>query len=181
MPAQAPATQTPTTQTPTSQTLLLKQPALSAQHLAFVYAGNLWLSDPDGQHPRPLTTGGGSVSAPAFSPDGQHLAYSSNESGSYSVYTVPVGGGSPRRLTFHPGDDLVRGWTPDGRLLFASARETVTARVQRLYTLEPAGGHPLALALPMAHRGALSADGKRLAYTRRSASRGAPGKATGAV
>ena len=159
MPDHAPALLTAT------ETLLLRHPAISAQHLAFVYAGDLWIADTDGRNPRRLTASSGYTVAPAFSPDGQFLAYSSSGSGSMSVYVVPVAGGRPRRLTFHPGDDLVRGWTPDGRVLFASSRASMNGRVQQLYTLAPDAGHPEALPLPMADRGAFAADGRRVAYT----------------
>ena len=159
MTADAPASLTAT------ETLLLRHPAISAQHLAFVYAGDLWIADTEGQGARRLTASGGYTSAPYFSPDGQFLAYSNSGAGSMNVYVVPVAGGRPRRLTFHPGDDLVRGWTPDGRVLFASSRASMNARVQQLYTLAPDAGHPEVLPVPMAARGAFSADGRRVAYT----------------
>lgn len=146
------------------ETLLLRQPALSAEHLAFVYAGDLWLADHRGQNVRRLTATPGYKQTPHFSPDGQVVAFSGNDDGAASVYAVPVEGGTPRRLTYHPGDDLVRGWTPTGEVLFASARHTISARVRRLYTLSLEGGHPAALPMPMAERGAFSQDG-RLAYT----------------
>ncbi|MFC6664114.1 hypothetical protein ACFP9V_01240 [Deinococcus radiopugnans] len=146
------------------ETLLLRQPALSAEHLAFVYAGDLWLADHRGQNVRRLTATPSYKQTPHFSPDGQVVAFSGNDDGAASVYAVPVEGGTPRRLTYHPGDDLVRGWTPTGEVLFASARHTISARVRRLYTLSLEGGHPAALPMPMAERGAFSQDG-RLAYT----------------
>jgi len=159
MPTDAPVLLTAT------ETLLLRSPAVSAQHLAFMYAGDLWISDLDGRHSRRLTASSGYTVAPYFSPDGQFLAYSSTAAGSMSVYVVPATGGRPRRLTFHPGDDLVRGWTPDGRVLFASSRASMNGRVQQLYTLALNAGHPEILPLPMAARGAVSPDGKRIAYT----------------
>ncbi len=146
-------------------TLLLKQPTLSAHHLAFIHAGDVWLADQDGQRARRLTATSGYKTALAFSPDGQHLAFSGNDSGSMSVYVMPTAGGPPRRLTFHPGNDHVRGWTPDGQVLFASARASVSARVQQLFTMPLDGDHPTALPMPTAERGAISADGRRIAYT----------------
>jgi hypothetical protein len=38
-------------------THLLRQPALSADHIAFVYAGDLWLADRDGSQPAPVDLG----------------------------------------------------------------------------------------------------------------------------
>ncbi|HEU5089323.1 MAG TPA: hypothetical protein VFT99_17830, partial [Roseiflexaceae bacterium] len=59
----------------------------------------------------------------------------------------------------------VRGWTPDGRILFASTRDSITPRVSRLFTIAREGGLPDALPMLSAERGSFSPDGKRLAYT----------------
>jgi Tol biopolymer transport system component len=43
--------------------------------------------------------------------------------GNQDLYTVPAGGGVPRRLTDHPGHDSLPRWTQDGRaVLFTSDR-----------------------------------------------------------
>src|SRR5581483_8179265 len=155
----------PPTQT-AGETLLLKQPTVSANHIAFVYAGDIWIADLDGQHPRRLTAQKGRKQNPMFSPDGQSLAFSGDYDGNMSVYVIPIEGGAPRRLTYHPGPDLVRGWAPDGeRILFASARESISARARRLYTVALDGGLASALPMPMAERGVFSPDGRRIAYT----------------
>ena len=61
-----------------ADTRLLQQPAASADRVAFVYAGELWVCDPDGANPRRLTSdlGFDSDPQPAFSPDGRTVAYS---------------------------------------------------------------------------------------------------------
>ncbi len=56
-------------------TRLLTQPALSARHVAFIYADNLWVADLDGRNVRRLTGDLGGVSSPAFSPDGSLLCF----------------------------------------------------------------------------------------------------------
>jgi tricorn protease len=150
----------------TNETLLLKQPTISANHIAFVYAGDIWIAGLDGQHPRRLTAQKGRKQNPLFSPDGLSIAFSGDYDGNMSVYVVPIEGGSPRRLTYHPGPDLVRGWTPDGaQILFASARESISARARRLYTVSLEGGLAGALPMPMAERAAFSPDGRQIAYT----------------
>ena len=60
----------------TSDTRMLTEPALSATHLAFIYAGDVWLANPDGGAPRRLTSDPGEKSNPQFSPDGKLIAYS---------------------------------------------------------------------------------------------------------
>ncbi len=149
------------------ETLLLKQPTVSADYVAFLYAGELWRADRDGGHPRRLTAHPGEKATPLASPDGQWIAFSGIYDGATSVYVIPSDGGSPTRLTYHPGADWVRGWTPDSqRVLFASARSSSTARYNRLYTVPIEGGFPTPLPLPMAERAAYSPDGRRIAYTR---------------
>src|ERR1700761_9124065 len=86
---------------------LLRQPAISRDHLAFVYAGDLWISDRDGQHPTRLTTHPASEFAPHFSPDGNWIAFSANYDNNVDVYVVSVNGGQPKRLTGHPAADVV--------------------------------------------------------------------------
>ncbi|HWN42655.1 MAG TPA: PDZ domain-containing protein [Thermoanaerobaculia bacterium] len=81
-----------------------------------------------------------------------------------SIYTVPVTGGEPTRLTWY-GWDFVRGWTPDGKaVLFNSWREVAMGSDTPLFTVPAAGGFPSRL--PVLHgRGAsYSPDGSRLAY-----------------
>ena len=60
-------------------TRLLTQPAVSASHLAFIYAGDLFVADLAGSdvgNVRRLTTDDGVESNPAFSPDGKTIAFS---------------------------------------------------------------------------------------------------------
>src|SRR6188768_1737575 len=98
----------------TTDTRMLSQPALSDRQIAFIYAGDLYVSDLDGHNVRRLTSDEGIERSPAFSPDGTQLAFSAEYDGNVDVYVVPVAGGVPRRLTWHPGADVVQGFTPDG-------------------------------------------------------------------
>lgn len=148
------------------ETLLLREPTLSAKHVAFVYAGDIWIVDRAGGEARRLTVHQGTESDPVFSPDGALIAFTGNYDGNVDVYVMPAAGGSPRRLTYHPGSDTALGWTPDGkRVLFNSGRFSHSRRYAQLFTLDLEGGFPEALPMPMADRGSYSPDGKRIAYT----------------
>ena len=144
--------------------LLMQKPTLSKTHIAFAYAGDLWLVARDGGEARLLTSGSGTKSDPVFSPDGSLIAFTGDYDGNVDVYVMPSAGGVPRRLTHHPGVDEVIGWTPDGKaVLFRSTRNSYS-RFNRLFTVSLEGGLPHELPLPTAEYGAFSADGKHIAY-----------------
>jgi tricorn protease len=153
----------------TADTKLLTQPAISASHVAFVYAGDLFVADLNGgatpTNVRRLTTDDGVESNPVFSPDGKTIAFSAQYDGNTDVFTVPLTGGAPTRLTWHPVADIVQGFTPDGKsVLFTSQRATFTGRYAQLFTVPVAGGIEEALPIPNAARATYSPDGQRIAY-----------------
>ncbi|HSN53977.1 MAG TPA: PDZ domain-containing protein [Candidatus Sulfomarinibacteraceae bacterium] len=146
-------------------TLMLADPTVSAEHVVFVYADDLWVVDRDGGTARRLTTHPGRESDPHLSPDGRLIAFSGHYDGNRDVYVMPVEGGEPTRLTWHPGEDIVRGFTPDGSaVLFVSARESHTRRFGQLFTIPVDGGWPERLPLPSYFKGSYSPDGRFIAY-----------------
>ena len=56
-------------------TRFLNDPAVSADHIAFGYAGDIWVANRDGTGARRLTTHKGNESRPRFSPDGRLIAF----------------------------------------------------------------------------------------------------------
>jgi len=50
--------------------LLLRRPAISKTQIVFNYGANLWIAGREGGDARRLTSGIGTETAPAFSPDG---------------------------------------------------------------------------------------------------------------
>lgn len=146
-------------------TRMLSQPAVSASHIAFIYAEDLWITNIDGTQPRRLTVDQGVESDPVISPDGTLVAFSAQYDGNTDVFIVPVEGGVPRRLTWHPGADIVRGFTADGSgVLFTSRRDVFTRRYAHLFTVPVKGGFPTALEVPTGYNASFSPDGKYLAY-----------------
>ncbi|NKB90481.1 MAG: protease [Acidobacteria bacterium] len=144
-------------------TRLLRQPDLSADHVVFTYGADVWIADRSGGDARRLTSTPAVESNPHFSPDGQTVAFSSNRSGSFAVYTVPTHGGMPRRLTWHPSGSMVRGWTPDGdRVLYTSSRDTAPVGYGRLWTVSADGGPSELLPSPMGNDGSYAPDGDRM-------------------
>jgi tricorn protease len=150
----------------TTHTRLLWQPAISASHIAFIYAEDLWVANKDGSQPRRITISEGAESNPVFSPDGRTIAFSAQYDGNTDVFVVPVTGGIPRRLTWHPGTDLVRDFSPDGsKILFASQRNSFTNRYFQLFTVDIATGAEVQLPIPNAFWASYSPNGNQIAYT----------------
>jgi tricorn protease len=151
---------------PGTPTRLLRQPTVSATHIAFAYASNIWIVERAGGTARRVTSFQGQASHPQLSPDGRQLAFSADYAGNADVYVVPVEGGEPARLTWHPGADFVQGWTPDGaRVLFTSTRATAApSPTPRFWTVAATGGPETALALPRGYQGKIAPDGRRIAY-----------------
>ncbi len=149
-----------------NNTRLLAQPAISQDHIAFIYANDLWIANADGSQPRRLTIDEGVESRPFFSPDGSKIAFSAEYDGNTDVFLLPVEGGIPTRLTWHPGRDMVAGFTPDGQnVLFLSQRAVFTNRYAQLFTVPLKGGFPEKLVIPNAFHSCYSPDGTAMAYT----------------
>lgn len=147
------------------ETLLLQEPTISARHVVFVYAGDLWIVAREGGEARRLTSGVGRESGPALSPDGRWVAFTGEYEGNADVYALPVEGGLPRRLTWHPERDRVLGWHPDGtRIVLASPRASGPG-VDKAFLVPLAGGPVEALALPEVADLAIDPTGARVAYT----------------
>ncbi|WP_243317233.1 S41 family peptidase [Geothrix paludis] len=144
---------------------LMRYPDVSATQIVFTYANDLWIVPKAGGTAQRLSTPKGEESFARFSPDGREVAFSGNYDGNLDVYTLPVTGGVPTRITHHPMPDRMVDWTPDGQsILFASGMESGKDRFNKLFTVAKGGGLPKALPLPYAEFGALSPDGKVLAY-----------------
>src|ERR1051326_6789071 len=93
---------------------MFRYPAVSADKIAFVYAGDIWLVPKAGGTAVRLSSPAGEESFPRFSPDGTKIAYTADYDGNADVYVIPTAGGTPTRLTYHPMPDRVIGWHPDG-------------------------------------------------------------------
>jgi len=145
-------------------TQLLRQPAVFGDHVVFVYANDLWKTSIRGGDALRLTSNEGYESFPHFSNDGSKIAFTAEYGGNVDVFVIHSDGGEPKRLTWHPGPDIVQGWTPDGKVMFRSGRQSHPTQTNKFYTVSITGGLPEALDIPRAAYGDISPDGKQIAY-----------------
>ena len=144
---------------------MFRQPAVSKDQIAFVYAGDIWVVPKKGGTAVRLSSPAGEESFPRFSPDGSKIAYSAAYDGNLDVYVVSAAGGEPTRLTYHPMQDRVIDWHPDGkRVLFASGRESGRQRFNQFYLVGLEGGLPEKLPVPYGEFAAFSPDGSQVVY-----------------
>lgn len=144
---------------------MLRYPDVSATHICFVYAGDIWIVGKEGGTAFQLSSPSGEEMFPRFSPDGKKIAFSANYDGNTDIYVIPSLGGEIQRLTHHGMTDLILDWYPDGEaLLYASSMESGRQRYNQFYRIGLKGGLPEKLPVPYGEFGSLSPDGKILAY-----------------
>lgn len=98
----------------------LRFPTLHGDSLVFVSDDDLWRVPAAGGIARRLTAGLSEPSSPCFSPDGRWLAFVGRDEQHPEVWLMSSDGGEARRMTWLGPDVIVRGWTPDGHILFVS-------------------------------------------------------------
>jgi Tol biopolymer transport system component len=108
--------------------------------LLFNAGGHLLRIPADGGKPQPIDTGFATRlnNDHGISPDGTLLAVSDQSQGEHGslVYIVPIGGGTPRRITEN-SPSYWHGWSPDGKTLAFCGERNGNFDV---YTIPAAGG-----------------------------------------
>ncbi|HEV8384706.1 MAG TPA: protein kinase [Candidatus Acidoferrales bacterium] len=102
---------------------------------------------------------------PAFSPDGQWVAFYRQNGNDRKIWVIPSAGGMARQLTFGVSEDSHPSWSPDGRFIYFGRNH------QDIFVVPFQGGEPkpitnyhsfsILLDYPVA-----TADGKKIIFTR---------------
>jgi tricorn protease len=159
------AAQAPSASVSAPAPLLLRNPSLSQDRIAFVYADDIWTVSRQGGAAERLTSDGAVMAGPFYSPDGAWIAYSAHLHGNTDAYVIPAMGGVPRRITWHPAGSDVVGWSPDGKDVLISSMASSYRHFLRLFRVHADGsGMPEQLPLPEAFQGSFSPDGQSIAY-----------------
>jgi tricorn protease len=145
---------------------MMRYADVSATHIAFTYAGDIWVVPKAGGTANRLSSPRGEELFPRFSPDGREIAFTGVYDGNQDIYVMPMTGGIPRRITHHGANDRLVAWYPHGKsLLFATSMTSYKDRFSQLYKVSAQGGLPEKLPMPYGEFGSLSPDGTKIAYT----------------
>jgi eukaryotic-like serine/threonine-protein kinase len=120
----------------------------------------------------PFASSPGVETDPAFSPDGDQIAYSWNrvDQKEYDIYVKLIGAGTPLRLTRNPGNHDWPAWSPDGSMV---AFLQISGKESGIYKIPALGGvEQQLLAIDPTNNGAgldWSPDGRFIIYSNRDA------------
>lgn len=150
--------------------LWLRSPAVSpdGKTVAFTYKGDIFCVPVSGGAARQLTSSSAYDATPMWSPDGSRIAFVSDREGSLDIYVVDATGGTPRRITTHSGNEQLRAWLDNDRLLFSAAWQpdkdaAMGDFLPQTYVVEATQGHrpTIFMSLPVT---SMSVDGQRILY-----------------
>lgn len=98
-----------------------------------ITGSGVYVMSADGQNSQRVTPENIWSEHPAWSPDGKQIAYEAeienpwgNPNRDSNIYLISSAGGTPRRLTDHPGRDGFPAWVPEGFLSVSPTRHTQT-------------------------------------------------------
>ncbi|MEM9063917.1 MAG: S41 family peptidase [Planctomycetota bacterium] len=144
---------------------MLRHPDVGPDQIVFRYADDIWRVDKEGGTAVRVAGPLGAETTPKFSPDGSAVAFVGNYDGNEDIYIIPTAGGQPVRMTYHSAGEGLTDWGHDGRLVYQSMSLSPSWRMPKLFTIDPDGGPPAALAIPYGDNGTISENGEWLAYT----------------
>jgi TolB protein len=99
----------------------------------------LWVADADGENAQSALASSEPIISPAWSPDGNQLAYVSFESRKPVIYVHNVSTGKRRLIANFKGSNSAPAWSPDGKTLAVTLSRDGGSQ---LFLLSAGGGEP---------------------------------------
>ncbi len=170
---------------------LVHEKGAFSTRIAYITKGGgryvLWIADADGENSQTALSSPEPIISPAWSPNGDRIAYVSFESRKPVVYVHDVATGKRRLIANFRGSNSAPAWSPDGRTLAVTLSRDGGSQ---LYTIDANGGEPrrLTQSASIDTEPAYSADGANIYFVsdrggapqiyRMSARGGAPERVT---
>ncbi len=129
----------------------------------------IWIAGADGSGPLQLTSLA-ITGSPRWSPDGSRIAFDAVADGNADIYVIDVAGGPPRRLTSDPAEDIVPGWSDDGRWIFFTSNRGGDRQIWKIPADQPEPERAVAAVTRQGgFYGVASPDGRFLYYAKERA------------
>lgn len=155
---------------------IFRYPDIHNDKIAFVYAGNIYISPVDGGVARQLTSHPGKELFPKFSPDGNNIAFTGEYDGTRQVFIINLKSSELKQLTWYNDvgvmpprggfDNQIMGWSPDGKnILFRANRTPYGKRMGRFYVVPAEGGLETPLEIPESGEGEYAENENKIVYT----------------
>jgi len=122
---------------------------------------NIWITQPDGSERKQLTTNDGANFSPVVTPDGRYIVFSTWRGDRRNLWRMNLDGSGPMQLTSGLVDSFPS-VTPDSRWVIYSGQ---TGAKPVLWKVSIDGGTPTQISDHVATMGAVSPDGKSIAFT----------------
>ena len=139
-------------------------PDIFGDKVAFACEGDIWVGTLSTGQATRLTRHPGKEEYPRFSPDGKTIAFAGGYDGPTEIYTIPVAGGAPQRITFLSLTAHPMGWSADGKKILY--RSVSIPKNYGLFEVSAEGGAGLKLPIEFASHGAMDPRENRIAFTR---------------
>lgn len=150
-----------------------RYPAISpdGKQIAFCYKGDIFVVDAAGGRAAQLTTHAAYDGHPVWSPDGRTIAFVSARDKGMDLFTVPVTGGTPTRLTHLSGGSAIpECFTPDGKHILFRTKIMPDRKYgqfpfdSQVYSVPVEGGRPKLFLSFEAYNIAFDKSGERIIY-----------------
>lgn len=88
--------------------------------IAFSYKGDIFVVPTEGGRALQITTNDAYDSDPLWTSDSKKIVFTSYREKSKDIFMTSCAGGTPKRLTFFPGNENLKAVLPDGKILFSA-------------------------------------------------------------